>query len=139
MAYSTTRRRYSKPRADLPLFPHATGRWAKKIKGHLLYFDYCKNDPKGEKALADWVTEKDYCLLHGKRQPPARAGLTVADLCNRVLNTKRLTGFGDQTADACTDNEATVSRHISGERPLQNLIPNRVLLHQLQSRNAFVL
>ena len=80
----------TKPRPDFPLFPHQTGRWAKKVKGNLLYFGKVANDPKGEKALAAWLTEKDYCLLHGRRQPTAGAGLTVADLCNRVLNVKRL-------------------------------------------------
>jgi len=27
-----------KPRPDFPLFPHATGRWSKKVCGKLRYF-----------------------------------------------------------------------------------------------------
>jgi hypothetical protein len=30
--------RPAKPRADFPLFPHATGRWAKKITGRMCCF-----------------------------------------------------------------------------------------------------
>jgi integrase len=42
----TTSDRPIKPRPDFPLFPHSTGRWAKKISGKLHYFGpWC--DPNG--------------------------------------------------------------------------------------------
>jgi integrase len=75
----------SKPYSDFPLFPHATGRWAKKIRGRMCYFGPWA-DPDG--ALAKYLAEKD--ALHAVRKPrEATDGNTVKDLCNRFLNAKR--------------------------------------------------
>ena len=45
----------AKPYPDFPLFPHATGRWAKKVRQRLCYFGKVADDPKGERALALWL------------------------------------------------------------------------------------
>ncbi|MFZ1935115.1 MAG: tyrosine-type recombinase/integrase [Thermoguttaceae bacterium] len=77
-----------KPRPDFPLFPHATGRWAKKVRGRLVYFGKVADDPKGQAALARWLEQKDD-LLAGRTPRVAGDGLTVRDLCNRFLSNRQ--------------------------------------------------
>ena len=79
-----------KPRPDFPLFPHASDRWAKKVRGKLHYFGKVSTDTKGEAALARWLEQKD-ALLAG-RTPKKRTGnqLTLEDLCDAFLTAKEL-------------------------------------------------
>src|SRR5262249_51849645 len=66
-------------------FPHATGRWAKKICGKMHYFGKWV-DPDG--ALQKYLEQKDD--LHAGRTPRVSGdGLTMRDLCNRFLTVKR--------------------------------------------------
>jgi integrase len=88
---STTKTRVAKPdkpRPDFPLFPHATGRWAKKIRGKLVYFGYWTEDPRGDKALAKWLDEKDD-LLAGRAPRLKADGLTIRELCDRFMVSRR--------------------------------------------------
>jgi integrase len=86
---SRTRRvkRPKKPRPDFPLFPHATGRWAKKVRGRFVYFGKVADDPEGEAALNLWLDQRDD-LLAGRTPQTPGDGLTVRDLCNRFLTAK---------------------------------------------------
>jgi integrase len=77
-----------KPHRDFPLFPHATGRWTKKIRGKFAYFGKVADDPDGQKALALWLEQKDD-LLAG-RTPRVRAeGFTLRELLDRFVVSKR--------------------------------------------------
>jgi integrase len=74
----------AKPHPDFPLFPHATGRWAKKIRGKLHYFGPW-SDPDG--ALKKYLEQRDD--LHAGRKPrPDPAAVTVKDVANAFLNAK---------------------------------------------------
>jgi len=83
----TLRRKPSKPRSDFPLYAHAAGRWAKKVRGRTIYFTKWADDPKGKEALEEWLDQKDD-LLAG-REPRAHTDkLSVAELCNQFLSHK---------------------------------------------------
>src|SRR5262249_40353948 len=74
-----------KPRPDFPLFAHAAGVWAKKIRGKLVYFSPW-SDP--DEALARYLEQKDD--LHAGSTPRTKAeAVTVKDVVNAFLNHKR--------------------------------------------------
>jgi integrase len=127
MVYSSTSSRGkkpAKPRPDFPLFPHATGRWAKKIKGKLHYFGPWA-DP--DAALGRYAEERDD--LYAGRKPRRKGeGLTVEDLVKRFLTAKKarvdagelaLGTFGDQY-NACK----RVLSVFGGDRLVDDLAPD---------------
>jgi len=89
MANSTTRKKFSKPHPDFPLWPHPSGRWCKKIRGRFHYFGSVQNDLQGQAALERWLDQKDD-LLAGRKPREKGDGLTVRELANAFLTSKRL-------------------------------------------------
>jgi integrase len=78
----------AKPRRDFPLFPHATGRWAKKVRGRFHYFGKVADDPHGKRALEMWLDQRDD-LLAGRTPRTSADGLNIRELANRYLTIKR--------------------------------------------------
>ena len=75
----------AKPYPDFPLFPHATGRWAKKIRGKLHYFGKWDN---WQDALT--LYQRQAGDLHCRRKPDEETGgATVKDLVNHFLIAKK--------------------------------------------------
>src|SRR6516225_3021106 len=71
----------TKPSPDFPLFAHAAGVWAKKIRGKLHYFGPW-SDPEG--ALKRYAAQAE--ALHAGRKPrEATEGTTVKELVNHFL------------------------------------------------------
>src|SRR5262245_61481321 len=75
----------AKPYPHFPLYAHAAGVWAKKIRGRLHYFGKW-DDPDG--ALNKYLEQKE--ALHAGRTPrPDPDAITVKELCNHFLNVKQ--------------------------------------------------
>jgi integrase len=74
----------AKPHPEFPLYPHASGVWAKRIRGVLRYFGPW-SDPEG--ALAKYLKQKDD--LHAGRKPSDGKGMTVGKLVDQFLAVKK--------------------------------------------------
>jgi len=100
-----------KPREDFPLFPHARGYWAKKVRGRLVYFGKVADDPDGNAAINRWLDQKDD-LLAG-REPRAKTPETpvVKDVCNAFLSHKKgLRDAGELAERSYNEYYATCAR-----------------------------
>ncbi len=114
----------SKPYPEFPLFPHATKRWAKKIRGQMHYFGPW-SDPDG--ALAKYLTVKE--ALHAGRKPRGdAAGFTVKDLINAFLAKKQeAVDVGELTRRSWQDYEAAckiIAGHFGKGRVVSDIRPD---------------
>ncbi len=84
-AHSTSPAKPAKPYPDFPLFPHASGQWAKKIRGRTHYFGLWA-DP--DRALDNYLSQKE--ALHSGRKPRADPdAVTIKNVVNAFLNHKK--------------------------------------------------
>ena len=97
----------AKPYPEFPLFPHATKRWAKKIRGRLHYFGPW-DDPGG--SLNRYLEQKD--ALHAGRRPVAKPeALTVYQLAAAFLEFKKhARDAGELTTRSFNEYAATTKR-----------------------------
>jgi integrase len=94
----------AKPYPDFPLFPHAAGVWAKKIRGKLHYFGPW-DDP--DAALAKYLEQRD-ALHAGMKPKPDPEAVTVKDVANAFLNHKHsLVDAGELAARTWGEYKAT--------------------------------
>lgn len=116
-----------KPRPDFPLFPHASGRWAKKVKGKLVYFGSTATDPRGDAALTIWNDEKDDIYATGRRAAPKTDAPTVGRIVNAFLDARAVdVQTGELSQRAWLDYKAVSARMIDTfgrHRPLADLRP----------------
>lgn len=80
----TTTLKPTKPYPEFPLFPHASGRWAKKVRGSLCYFGSWRDDPQGERAYKLWE-ERKHDLRAGRIPKSRRTGDLTVDLLVNVF------------------------------------------------------
>ena len=77
------KKRPKKPYASYPLYAHAVGQWAKKIRGKTYYFGKW-SDSNG--ALEEYLSKKDY-LYNGLAPPELKE--TVVQLVDAFLRHKQ--------------------------------------------------
>jgi integrase len=127
----------AKPYPDFPLFPHATRRWAKKIRGKMHYFGPW-DDPDGalKKFNAEWEALRD----GRKPREVSTEGVTVKGLCNLWMRHKKDKQEAGELSNRTYLNYYETSelliKRLGASRPVSDLRPDdfaafkRYLMHK---------
>jgi hypothetical protein len=110
-----------KPHKDYPLYAHASGRWAKRIRGRIHYFGPW-DDPQA--ALEKYLEQRDD-LLAGRT--PREAGLTVELLCEQFLDAKKAKVASHELTQRSWDDYYDTCKQIVkviGRRAVEGLRPD---------------
>ncbi|MCG2684293.1 MAG: site-specific integrase, partial [Planctomycetales bacterium] len=95
-----------KPHPNYPMYAHAAGQWAKRVRNKVHYFGPWANP---DAALAKWLQQKDD-LLAG-RELSNGEGLTIRHLANHFLTSKkRLVDSGELTPRTLDDYRRACAR-----------------------------
>ncbi len=139
MSEPRTLKRPEKPYPGFPLFPHANGQWAKKIRGRMHYFGKFANGWEAAEALYNQQRED----LHAGRKPrDVDGGLTVPDLFTLYLEAAEVrVKTGEMNRDSWTDTQRTgtyVSDYLGRNTLLASLriVDFETLRGQLMTRFA---
>lgn len=121
---STPTAKPNKPYKDFPLYPHASKRWAKKIKGKTHFFGPW-SDPQG--ALAKYDSQRDD-LQAGRKPRESTGGLSLKDLANQYLTHKQArVATGERSPRTFADSYRSCElmlAHFGGGRLVEDLQPS---------------
>lgn len=130
----------AKPYKDFPLFPHASGRWAKKIKGKLNYFGRWGTKQGGKivqvedveasalEAARVYELQREALQAGRTPRPVDDAGYTMRDLANEFLTSKsNKLESGELSRHTFSDYQRTCKRmieHFGRMRRVDDLGPD---------------
>lgn len=124
VANGSRKEKPEKPYPEFPLFPHATGRWAKKHGTTFHYFGPWR-DPAG--ALKEYEKRWPYIVLGMEPPSAGEEGCTVADLCNQFMASKdelrKSNELSDYTRADYLSICQTIVDHFTRKMPLSRLTP----------------
>lgn len=112
---------------EFPLFPHHSGRWAKKVRKKLHYFGKIADDPKGEAAVRLWLENRDR-LYAGVGPATVSGGVKLKDICNKFLTSKEKRRDANRitrrTFDCCKQVTDRLIKEFGGETLVESLRPD---------------